>query len=450
MTPVRQNADQWHKLVIQPKPITDRIWANLYPKLVLILQSNRQYYERADRKKRRQDRLDRLDELVTEIRKALPPLVQVVPKHPEVNEKAITSNAVGPEAPGWSGVGQDPTVKIDMPFPSMAEILTWAMIKDTIEIDIPLQDLDRRFTKIRERFDQAVIEWRNKVEQDLIDIWWQGQDKNKIKEDDVEPPKPKGKSKAVERATVRRSARKSKEQQSTGQASTSRTQPEPVLPEFIVTFTKPDGTTTTNLSELSPNLQILLRADTRFKAPRSEYAYPGVVPRAALFAVIFGGDDDLKYGERWDATSVTRDNDGSAVARELLNRFGRPDATSAEMKAIGSRFGCGRCDRGWPDSWEQLVSHYAYQQQDWRTAQEKIKEYPNIAFNETHSLGPENKKPSAYLMTPESKFEYMSKRSTQPIEMMACKWCQRIDIAGRYFHITGAEESPIIQHLRDV
>ncbi|KAG9084107.1 hypothetical protein FRC06_004204, partial [Ceratobasidium sp. 370] len=56
MMPSPQNSAQWQKLVWQPKPITDRVWTNLYPKLVPLLGSNRTYNEAVDKAKRRRDR----------------------------------------------------------------------------------------------------------------------------------------------------------------------------------------------------------------------------------------------------------------------------------------------------------------------------------------------------------------------------------------------------------
>ncbi|KAG8727819.1 hypothetical protein FRC10_005609, partial [Ceratobasidium sp. 414] len=74
MMPSPANSVQWKKLVWQPKPITERIWTNLYPKLVPLLGSNRAHNEVVDRAQRRRDRINKLDELFTKIRLALPPL----------------------------------------------------------------------------------------------------------------------------------------------------------------------------------------------------------------------------------------------------------------------------------------------------------------------------------------------------------------------------------------
>ncbi|KAG9121700.1 hypothetical protein FRC07_002250 [Ceratobasidium sp. 392] len=159
------------------------------------------------------------------------------------------------------------------------------------------------------------------------------------------------------------------------------------------------------------------------------------------------------YGQRWDASQVTRNDEAIRAAKKLLKLFGRPGATAAEMKALGNRFRCGRCARGMPSSWEQLVSHYGSEQKKWIDAQEKIKEPSNssLIFNRTHDLGPGNNKPLAQLMTPEVANEY-SKEFWNHQRDVVCNWCDQLRVPGYYHaHIDAAgAESPILQHFRDV
>ncbi|KAG9097040.1 hypothetical protein FRC06_008022, partial [Ceratobasidium sp. 370] len=83
----------------------------------------------------------------------------------------------------------------------MAELLMWPMIKDIVDQDTPLEDLEGSFTEIQEEFNQAVVEWRDRVGQDLVDIW-----NTRPAEDDEVEAKPgtstsKGKGKATARPT---------------------------------------------------------------------------------------------------------------------------------------------------------------------------------------------------------------------------------------------------------
>ncbi|KAG9075039.1 hypothetical protein FS749_013334 [Ceratobasidium sp. UAMH 11750] len=451
MIPSPANLVQWKKLVWQPKPITDRIWTNLYPKLVPLLGSNRTFNDAADKAKRRHDRISKLEELVTNIRSALPPLVHVTLKRQGSSEPSTSA------APNHSGVLADyPDVKVEMPFPAMAELLTWPIIKNIIDQDTLPEDAEASFEGIREEFNLAVVEWRDKIEQDLIEIWNAGRAEDGEDEAEPGPSTSKGKGKAVVRAGTRRSTRKAKGDPSSSQSRNAKTSPDSVdlvLPEFVVTFTKPDGTTTNNLAELSPNMQILLRADTMFRSPSFYHTYPAIVPSAARFGMIIGAPDELMHGERWDASKVSRDDEGSAVAKVLLGRVGRLGATSAEMRALGMKFRCGRCVQTLPENWEGLVFHYTIEQRRWKQAMEKIKEEPKsqFVFNSTHDLEPGDAKPFAHFMTEQAAANFTIQNSTHELYMMTCKPCERMGIQARYFHsfATGVESS-MEQHLRDV
>ncbi|KAG9121824.1 hypothetical protein FRC07_002055, partial [Ceratobasidium sp. 392] len=187
MNPSPANEGEWRKLVYQPKPITERIWSNLHSKLTPILKSNRDFNQRVDRLMQQRDRIRRLDNLVTNIRLALPPLVHVTLKHPPVDETMGPSTTCTSSVPGRPH-SPDPDVKIDMPFPAMAELLTWPIIKHLNDADVPASDFEQGFNEIRGQFDRAVVKWRNKIEQDLVDIWRRGH--NEEGENDVADASP--------------------------------------------------------------------------------------------------------------------------------------------------------------------------------------------------------------------------------------------------------------------
>ncbi|KAG9092676.1 hypothetical protein FRC06_011832 [Ceratobasidium sp. 370] len=200
-------------------------------------------------------------------------------------------------------------------------------------------------------------------------------------------------------------------------------------------------------------MQILLRADTMFRSPSFYHTYPALVPTAAPFGVILGAPDEDPYGQRWDASKVTRDAEGSAIAKELLARVGRSGATSAEMQALGIKFRCGRCIQTLPESWVGLVSHYTVEQSRWKQALEKIGEDPKsqFVFNTTHDLGSSNVKPFAHFMTRQAAADFTIQNALNDLYMMTCKPCERVGIQARYFHtFSDGVEGPMVQHLRDV
>ncbi|KAG8725327.1 hypothetical protein FRC09_002209 [Ceratobasidium sp. 395] len=438
MTPSPENQAEWHQLVEQPKPITDRIWTNLYPKLTPLLQSNREHYEQVEKLKRRRQRIKKMEIMTKTMREALPPLVHATMIPPSRDENSETAPAVYRD------------VKLDMPFPSTAELVTWPMIKSIVDHDhLSPEDAEAGFADVREEVDTAVVEWRNTIEQDLFKIWNAG-------EEDGKPNSSKGKAKgkATTRATTR-NVQKGKGRASTAGNSESQDS-QLVLPEFTVTFAELEGTTTTDLSNLSPNLQLLLRADTFFTADfLVHYTFPAIVPRATPLGRIVGGAEDANDGQRWDSGKYARDHERSAIAKQLLALIGRPAATSAETDAFGENFLCGRCTWGLPGRWDTFVRHYAREQAQWKQAQEKIRAEPGLKFvyNNTHDLGPGNPKPFAQFMTPQESAEYSLQRTILDMPMMQCIRCDEMGIEGRYFHVygtTGPVKSPMLEHLRDV
>ncbi|KAG8694082.1 hypothetical protein FRC11_002439 [Ceratobasidium sp. 423] len=410
--------------------------------------------DRVDKQNRRRARINKLQGLVDNIRQALPPLVHLTLKPSSDNNETIESSASSARS---SSKPEYPDKKIDQPFPAMAELLTWSMVKNIVDDDISPEDVETRFEEIRDEFDQAVVEWGEKIEQDLIEIWHAGRDGDGEDQVKSESSTRKGKGKAVAR-TTRTNTQGSRRRTTTTNKSTAELASHPVefvLPEFVATFTNSDGTTTTSLSELSPNLQLLLRADTMFKSIRysRDHTYPGIVPRAAPFAVIFGGPDELMYGNRWDANIIKRDDETSAIAKELLALVGRPNASTAEMEALGGSFRCGRCNRTLPDTWSDLVWHYANEQSRWKQAQEKIAAEPKagFVFKSTHDLEPGNTKPFAHFMTPQAAADYTIENSTHDMAMMTCMRCEKMGIQARYFHTSHPGiGSSMEEHLHNV
>ncbi|KAG8792333.1 hypothetical protein FRC12_006403 [Ceratobasidium sp. 428] len=451
--PPRRNVTEWEILFLQPKPLTDRIWNKLYPKFIPLLTSNRIYYEHVDMEQRRQDRITRIHGLVTNIREAFPPLIHVAlgrpPKSGDTSEP-IGSHAFSQDAPGSKFDDRD--VKMEMPFPSMIEILTWPMIDCLVEDDTSPEDVETKFNQIREVFDQAVIEWRGGVERDLVDIWNAGFIEHG--EDEVKArPSTKGKDKAVARADTGTNTHQTKELTPTMQpspAETSHNSPKFPLSEFIIVFAKPDGTTTTHISDLSPNTQVLLRADTIFNCSHFCTSYPAIIPAPAK--TIHAVSDEKMLKERWSVKDITPDMEASAVTKELLTQMGRPGATSAEMNAIGARFRCGRCVQTLPQTWEELVSHYVEEQSTWKQAQKKIKENSksSFLFHNTHDLRHLNPKPFAHLMSPQAAADLTNEITLRSMKTMMCKPCENMGVEARYLHTSEVGvESPMVHHLRD-
>ncbi|CAE6512119.1 unnamed protein product, partial [Rhizoctonia solani] len=161
MDPSPANEPEWSKLTRQSKLITDRTWTNLYPKLVPLLESNRTYNERADKETRLRERTQKLYSIVSNIRHALPPLVHLTLKPPAEDNTSDEPGTPTPTVSSQAFSNEDyPDFKAELPFPTMAELLTWPMIKRLVDTDTSSEDLETNFEEIRDEFDQAVVEWR--------------------------------------------------------------------------------------------------------------------------------------------------------------------------------------------------------------------------------------------------------------------------------------------------
>ncbi|QRV86992.1 hypothetical protein RhiJN_15010 [Ceratobasidium sp. AG-Ba] len=382
--------------------------------------------------------------MATSLRDELPPFITVSRLD---TPEAPSSESSTSSTPLASNLGRR-DLKIGFSFPNVPELLSWPMIKDIIEEDTSPEQAESKLTAIRDDVARAVVEWRNKLEQDLVDIWNAGQTEGG---EGDEASDVKGKGKAVARTSEPSGGgRDTKE-------STSIPKPREVelaLPEFTVTFRKPDGTTTTKLADLSPNLQLLLRADTIFKGEPSYFNYPTIVPPLVPFDRMTPGAEELYLGVRWDVGKLKRDDESLAISKELLARVGKPDATSAEMWTLRGNFQCGRCTTTLPVLWDRLVHHFSREEAQWKQSQSIKEANPELQFtyNRTHSLDPENNQPFAHLLTPEESADRMLQVSTFDMPVMRCLKCDDVGIDSRYLDMHGDFdiETPIEEHVRKV
>ncbi|KAG8787925.1 hypothetical protein FRC12_015105 [Ceratobasidium sp. 428] len=434
MKPAPEDCYAWDQLVDQPKPLTNRTWANLYPKLLPLLESNHEYHQRIDRMKRKRGRHDMFHDMVYKMRKGVPPVVRVTVKHPsQVDDPGSNATSVS-----GASTPSSRDIKIETLFPSDDELLRWPMLKRILRNDMSTEEARIKLEEIWDEIEQAIVEWRENVEQDLIEIW-------NAEEAEAEP--------ALSTSKVDGKGTGRNVQRGNGHTTISNSNSHTVpfdLPEFIVTFGRPDGTTTTELPSLSPGMQLLLRADTIFKGHDVCHHYPTLVPHASCFGSFSGSraQSERNHRGRWKAKRIGRDNEASAVARKLLAQIGRPDATSAETQAFGARFQCDRCTGGSPITWDRLVQHYTQEQRQWKQALEKIPPSSKIIYRNTHELGPGDPRPFARLVAPQSGHSY---HHTKP--MMECIWCEKVGILSHYEHVKPSEgnvQSPLTGHLKNV
>lgn len=260
---------------------------------------------------------------------------------------------------------KDRRTNIDMPFPTTAEILTWPMIKEIVEVDRPVEELEDVFNQSRDEIDQAISDWRAKVDQDVLETWHRepgessssnaGGSKGKRRAGKNSTRQVRGVP--INRTRTRRRSSKGKERASFNYDLTCGTS----LPETTIMYRKPDGTTTEDVDELSDEMRLLFRADTLFVPYFRPPFYPDLLPGHynSFISSDRGVIPDL--GRIWNPAELKRDGRGSATARALLELLGIPDATYPQMKAVDQGFVCQRCSYRLPHSWGDIVSLAEFQ-----------------------------------------------------------------------------------------
>ncbi|QRV86987.1 hypothetical protein RhiJN_15005 [Ceratobasidium sp. AG-Ba] len=429
-----ERVEEWHDLVWRPVPTTDQVWNELRPRLLPILEANRAYDDQIDRDKRRSAREHKLERLVTCVRLELPPLMTLSPKSflPQSSSSrgTLSEHATPDRSEGLRG---GPSVRVvDMPFPTMADILTWPMVVDLLDQELSLEEFKNEFKAMRKIFDQSVAAWRAGIEQELVDIW--GHKTEMLGQ--INQNKLGGKGKSESTAPARRSARIIKK-------NTTATTPL-ALPQFTLTFTKADGTNTSDMSELSANLQLLLRAGTLFFTEDEPLAYYPVVISSAV---------TTSRGSRWDASKIKRNDEVSKTCRRMLAHIGRSDTLAAEAELWGSLFTCGRCSWMHADNWRGMVKHYCLEQSAYNEIRTQIDANPflfMIVHNNLHDLEKKNDKPIVKISTREEVEAYNRKRSSPGTYKVKCVRCNQFGHFVAFFHVVDlGEENSMIRHLRD-
>ncbi|KAG8727806.1 hypothetical protein FRC11_012421, partial [Ceratobasidium sp. 423] len=139
----------WNALINQPKPLTDRIWANLQPKLIPLLEARRVERLEAEHEERKSRRQDRLVKLFKEIKeKVCSPLLFIVPEFGLFPGSTRTYEVVDPHHV----------------FPNLDYALAWPIVKNLYEADSTPEEMEAMFETHREEIEALVNEWRISVQ----------------------------------------------------------------------------------------------------------------------------------------------------------------------------------------------------------------------------------------------------------------------------------------------
>ncbi|KAF8602495.1 hypothetical protein BDV93DRAFT_557497 [Ceratobasidium sp. AG-I] len=151
----------WDALVDVAKPLTERIWSNLVPKLKTMLEDKRVRQEEAARTERVIDLLLKLK-------------WEFHPFQPIIDELDISSPLPSEPSSSLAPVDQttsSPLHVLDSPFPGRVELLGWDCIKEVYEAQIPIENVEHEFNSRKPTIKQKVSEWRSETETRLAEIF---------------------------------------------------------------------------------------------------------------------------------------------------------------------------------------------------------------------------------------------------------------------------------------
>ncbi|CAE6473821.1 unnamed protein product [Rhizoctonia solani] len=313
----------WFELVLQAKPITDRIWANLQPKLIPLLETNRDERLAMERETRKRGRRARLSELFLEIKKVNSPDLELQAPNPITR----LSNTI-------------PTIDFTHrePFPDFPHTLDWPLVQNLYETDSSVTEMEATFEENRDEIEALVTEWKDRIQAHFVNLLRDGC------KDQVE-----------------------------------------VLRPAIVTCDD-DLDSPANISDdlkLILRADSLFYQTRTSDLPKRPISYGSFLFLEGLYGSHSGYLPAFPRPPP-NLDHVHWYPEAHEAARQLLADMGKPDATYPEMKSIGNVFACGRCHEDDRRNWDEMVQHYVDQKQLHAEIQAHLSD-AGITYNDVHS-----------------------------------------------------------------
>ncbi|CCO34329.1 hypothetical protein BN14_08426 [Rhizoctonia solani AG-1 IB] len=291
------NQRAWHDLVSQVKPLTDRIWTNIQPKLIPLLETNRQQRLEVEREKRQSERRRALSKLFLEMK--------------EQSFPALRFNAHNPVARLSSSM---PTIRVihQEPFPDFSHALNWPLIKDLYETDVSATEMEAKFSQHRDEVLALVTEWKGQIQSQLVSLL--------------------------------RTALDDKDETLRPTISISNEEPNPLA-------------NVSDDTKLLLRADSLFHNPTPPMVVKQPLTYGSILSWKDLMGSrSLYGSSIAQTPPNFD--NIQWYAEAHEVAREILADLGKPDASYLEMKSVGSVFVCGRCHEISSRTWEAMVQHY--------------------------------------------------------------------------------------------
>ncbi|KAF8671164.1 hypothetical protein RHS04_08452 [Rhizoctonia solani] len=356
---------QWRALLEVSKPLTERSWTNMLPKLTLLLEENRPVIDEHEREGRRTDRRSRVATLLRKFN------ASTNPYQPIIDELQNSSASLA------SSERTNNKPRLDPPFPGDSVVGEWDFIISLCEEENSLDILDGLFNAHKDTISQKLLEWRTKVEDHLVNQYTSSFAKNT--DSPLSTTLTASQSLLVSRYTAE------------------------FLRNSIPTIQVRGKSDATN--HLSDNARFLLRADTIFMQSRPTPCYndAGEEYGAAINNVHFPDMYQIQsvpYLYKTflepeniveDLESYVRHEGKETIARALLKVLEMPDAAHIELKYMGKVFVCGRCTNGSVMEWSGIIEHYYTREKSWvngSNIRNSFKTKHPVMCKNTHDLEP--------------------------------------------------------------
>ncbi|CAE7059262.1 unnamed protein product [Rhizoctonia solani] len=363
--PWSDGIQQWHELVEmpkQPRPLTDRVWKNLYAKLKPLLETNRE--ERIEREyiKRKIRRRDWLEGVLYKLKRTEPPpLLKVKPR--QSNSETLSS------------VFRSVT-KRDV-FPFVHDALKLPLIQQMNEDDIGIEEFREGIKEHQSKVEDFITDWQDKTRVYLVNLI---QEEDREYSEILQPPK---------NMDLDAFARLSDDQKLLLRAD--------------------------SLFYVDTACFRTLMVDQPYDYGTAlQTAYPSL-PEYQPYDL---GTEPVYEPEAPDLTVIHRYATAQEVARDLLEDLGKPNASFVEVNQL--HYSCQRCHDKSARDWTSMLEHYINHKQ----IQAKVDKHASllaeegIVYRNVHDRSFSNDRP---MIKPARRSSALGARV--PVKM--CKLCER-------------------------
>ncbi|KAF8749232.1 hypothetical protein RHS01_10187 [Rhizoctonia solani] len=405
---------EWYSLVEQAKPLTDRIWSNLQPKLIPILEYNREARLQKEQSERQAARRVKLAQLINEIKVDQEPMLDLSVRKsaylqgysnsessedssnvagPSNSAESQSSSDLSPLSPEGSspsssssnsGAVEPPmhTIFRDI-FPIIVDALEWPVVKALYKTDRSVSDMVQQFSENRDEIEACIDNWKSDLHTRMAEML--------RKDEDIE-----GQGQVLTPCLVVQKDDSDPFQQSLGRPETP----------------------------LTRRQSVYFSAKTAFKTVRE-----AVMPKP--------------YRPPVELTRIRVCTEARRVARTILGSMGLENASIVEMKSVGRGYVCGRCHDSGTKTWEELVSLMRLSLCQAKEVVARVDMHPDkmealgVVYRDVHD-------PEVFPERPLVK--YAPEPNGTNVPTRACTICSKDPIV----HNVKGSEPGIIQHIKDV